>query len=112
MIAFDSKIMYIRFIDDKIRKLCEDEKVALRKLGDKDTTKLFQRVGEIRAADNLAILRTLRAARCHPLHNDRKGQYAVDLVHPRRLVFLPEYDGTFEERLVTDVVLIEVIDYH
>lgn len=28
-----------------------------------------------------------RIGRCHPLHNNRKGQYAVDLVHPYRLVF-------------------------
>lgn len=104
--------MYIRFINDRIRKLCEDEKVARRKLGDKITMKLFQRVAEIRSADNLCVLRTLRATRCHPLHYDRKGQYAVDLIHPQRLVFLPEYDGIFDEKLVTDVVLIKVIDYH
>ena len=31
--------------------------------------------------------RCQRKYRCHPLLNNRKGQYAVDLVHPFRLVF-------------------------
>jgi proteic killer suppression protein len=104
--------MYTTFINNNIRKLCEDEKIARRKLGDKDAKKLFQRVAEIRAADNLAMLKTLPAPRCHPLSNNRKGQYAVDLVNPRRLVFLPVYEGEFEEKLVKEVVIIEVIDYH
>ena len=44
--------------------------------------------------------------RCHPLTNNRKGQYAVDLVHPYRLVF--EKHGN--EIQVAHIM--EIVDYH
>jgi proteic killer suppression protein len=104
--------MYITFINSKIRKLCEDHKLAQRKLGEHMTKKLFQRIAEIRAAENLAVLKTLPAPRCHPLTNNRQGQYAVDLMHPKRLILLPICEGEFIEKLITDVVIVEIIDYH
>ncbi len=41
----------------------------------------------IRSADTVEDMIQYRIGRCHPLLNNRKGQYAVDLVHPFRLVF-------------------------
>ena len=48
----------------------------------------------------LAVLSNARALadvppppeRCHSLRGEREGQYAVDLVHPRRLVFAPNHE--------------------
>jgi len=104
--------MYITFINDKIKKFCEDNKLARRKLGDRCAKLLFQRIAEIRASDNLSTLHLLPGPRCHSLSSNRNGQYAVDLEHPKRLVFLPIFDGELIEKLVTDVVIIEIIDYH
>ena len=47
-----------------------------------------------------------RIDRCHPLSNNRKGQYAVDLVHPYRLVF--EKHGN--EIQIAHIM--EIVDYH
>lgn len=44
--------------------------------------KIDQRIGEITASDTVEFMIQFRIGRCHPLHNNRKGQYAVDLVHP------------------------------
>ena len=44
--------------------------------------------------------------RCHPLTQNRKGQYAVDLVHPYRLVF--EKNG--DEIQIANIL--EIVDYH
>ena len=44
--------------------------------------------------------------RCHPLHQNRKNQYAVDLVHPMRLVF--EKRGT----QIQIANITEIVDYH
>lgn len=105
--------MYIAFANNKIRKICEDQKTAIRKLGGRMTDKLFQRIMEIRAADNLLILKGLPSPRCHRLSGDRKDQYAVDLVHPKRLILVPIFEeGEINEETVTDVVIQEIIDYH
>lgn len=105
--------MYIRFINNKIRKVCETHSVAVRRLGLRNADLLVQRITEIEAADNLQILRALPAPRCHPLSGDRNGQYVVDLVHPKRLVFLPATElGQIIENLITEVIILEIVDYH
>ena len=105
--------MYIGFINKKMRKVCENHSVAVKKLGSRNADLLSQRILEMKAADNLQVLRALPAPRCHPLLGDRNGQYAVDLVNPKRLVFLPVTEqGMTIENLVTDVTIIEIIDYH
>ena len=49
--------------------------------------KIHQRIDEIGAADTVEMMIQFHIGRCHPLTQNRKGQYAVDLVHPYRLVF-------------------------
>ena len=44
--------------------------------------------------------------RCHPLTNNRKGQYAVDLVHPYRMIF--EKHGN----KIQVAHIMEIVDYH
>lgn len=67
---------------------------------------IHQRIDEITDADSVEQMIQFGIERCHPLHNNRKGQYAVDLVHPKRLVFKKIKD---EIRIVC---VIEIIDYH
>lgn len=105
--------MYINFINKKIQKMCENHTVAIKKLGPRNADLLFQRVSEIRAADSLSVFKMLPGPRCHLLHNERHGQYAVDLVHPKRLLLLPTTDqGEIIEKLTTEVTIIEITDYH
>ena len=47
-----------------------------------------------------------RIGRCHSLIGKRKGQYAMDLTHPYRLVFIKEDDFTVSVRIE------EIVDYH
>lgn len=68
--------------------------------------KIHQRVDEIRAAETVELLIRYQIGRCHILSENRKGQYAMDLVHPYRLVF--EKDGQ-ELRIVK---ILEIVDYH
>ena len=55
----------------------------------------------------------------HLLRGDRHDQYAMDLVHPRRLVFEPDHallprseDGGIDAEQVTAIVIVEVVDHH
>lgn len=49
--------------------------------------KIHQRIGEILAVDSIETLVRCKIGRCHPLSGDRNGEYAMDLIHPHRLVF-------------------------
>ena len=80
--------------------------MAEKKYGIKMAAKISQRIDQIASIDNVELMIQHRIGRCHPLVNNRKGQYALDLVHPYRLVF--EKCGN-EIQIVN---VLEIIDYH
>jgi proteic killer suppression protein len=106
----------IDFKDKKLRELCEQERVAERKLGAVCARKLRSRLADLQAA-NCVI--DLVAGRPHPLDGDRAGQFAVDLEGGRRLVFEPDRnpvpmrdDGGIDWSRVTRVRIVYLGDYH
>jgi len=111
--------MEIHFDARKVQKLCSSEKEMRSKLGTRNAEKLKQRLTELEAAVTLEDMGHVPAARCHELTQDRKGQLAVDLVHPKRLIFEPAHnpiprkeDGGLDWSKVTEIVIREVVDYH
>ena len=68
--------------------------------------KIQMRIDEIRASDTVEEMIRFRIGRCHALTNNRKGQYAVDLVHPYRLVF-EKYGNEIQIAHI-----MEIVDYH
>ncbi len=68
--------------------------------------KIQMRIDQIKAADSVDQMIQYHIGRCHPLKGNRKNQFAVDLVHPQRLVF--EKKGN-EIRIAN---ILEIIDYH
>lgn len=86
--------------------MCTIASVAEKKYGREMADKIHQRIDEIRASDTVEQMIQYRIGRCHPLRHNRQGQYAVDLIQPKRLVF--EKIGN-EIQIVN---IIEVIDYH
>lgn len=99
-------VLDITYKDSKIKRVCTDAKVADRVYGDKMSEKIHMRIDEISAADTVEEMIKYRIGRCHPLSNNRKGQYAVDLVHPYRLVF--EKRGN----IIQIAHIVEIVDYH
>lgn len=98
--------MDISYRTNKLEKVCTDASIAERKYGIEMAEKLQQRIDQIKAADSVETLIKFKIGRCHPLHQNRKEQYAMDLVHPYRLVF--EKIGN-----ITKIVkIIEIVDYH
>ncbi|RGF77091.1 type II toxin-antitoxin system RelE/ParE family toxin [Ruminococcus sp. AF31-8BH] len=98
--------MEITYKNNKIRKICTDIKVAEKTYGAQMAEKIDMRIGEISAADTVEMMIQFRIGRCHPLTQNRKGQYAMDLVHPYRLVF--EKNGN--EIQIANIL--EIVDYH
>ncbi|WP_286906443.1 hypothetical protein [Clostridium sp. UBA1652] len=107
--------MILEFKTNKIKKQCENPAVAQKEYGSIMGRKLTQRVMELNRAKNLLDIQKLPAARLHRLDGKRADEYAVDLVHPFRLVFTPLVDGgvSLNDLQGINIVRIEeVIDYH
>lgn len=96
----------IEYSSKSIEKVCTNASAAVKKHGQEMADKIHQRIDEIHAADTVEEMIRFKIGRCHPLHNNRKNQYAVDLVHPYRLVFEKMGDE------IQIVNIIEIVDYH
>ena len=86
--------------------MCTDASAAEKKYGREMAGKIQQRIDEICASESVEQMIQFHVGRCHPLHQNRQNQYAVDLVHQMLLVF--EKQGV-EVQLAN---IIEIIDYH
>lgn len=108
-------MLEISITDDKLRKLCEEQKVTNKKLGKDCAKKLRTRLSDLTAADNV---KELVAGRPHPLTGDRKGQYSVDLCKGLRLVFEADdpvptlKDKGIDWSKVTEITIVFIGDYH
>ena len=98
--------MEITYKNKRIERICTNAKSAERTHGCEMAERIHQRIDEIRAADTVEEMIQFHIGRCHSLAQNRKGQYAVDLVHPYRLVF--RKDGN-EIQIAT---ILEIVDYH
>lgn len=90
----------------KLEKVCTNLKEAVKHYGDDMAEKIHLRVSQIRSIDNVEDLVQYRVGRCHMLEGNREGEYAMDLVHPYRLVFVK----IEEDIQIAKVINIE--DYH
>ncbi len=111
--------MQIRFKSSKLRKICNESKLAKIEFGKVGGEKLMRRLDELEAGTCLEDIRKLPQARCHELTGDRKGQLSVDLQHPFRLIFEPDHnpiprktDGGLNWQEVTTIITIGVEDTH
>lgn len=98
--------MQITYKTRKLKKVCTDYSFAELKYGISMAEKINQRIYEIKASDTVELLIKFRIGRCHSLNNNRNGQYAMDLVHPYRLVF----EIKANEIQIANIV--EIVDYH
>nr|WP_321329063.1 killer suppression protein HigA [Alcaligenes faecalis] len=108
--------MRIGFNDEKVRKICEQHAVAVKKLGDICSRKLQMRLAELEAA---SCVKDLVAGNPHPLTGDRAGEFAVDLHRGFRLTFTPgndpcpvKADGGIDWDKVTIISIEYIGDYH
>ncbi|MFH0778950.1 MAG: killer suppression protein [Candidatus Eisenbacteria bacterium] len=83
--------MDILFKNDALRDVLTKHKKTVQKFGDRQARKLRRRLDDLRAAPSLEAMRRL-PGRCHELRGDRKDYLSLDLVHPRRLLFVPATD--------------------
>ncbi len=111
--------MNIDFARRKLEKTFNSQTALKKAFGDRMARIVAMRMAVLRHARTLSMVPVTKPDRCHQLEGDRAGQYAVDLVHPKRLVFEPNHkplprkeDGGIDTDQVTAITVIEVIDYH
>lgn len=111
--------MEITFAKRKLQKHCSTQKAMQQKFGTDIARRLARRLQELEAAESLEELRALPQARPHELTGDRKGQIALDLIHPHRLIVEAGVDpaplrddGGLDWERVSAITIIEVTDYH
>lgn len=98
--------MIVTYKSNKLKKICEDAHIAQKSYGIKMSELIQKRIDELRSAINVEMMVQFNIGRCHPLHNNRKGQYAVDLEHPYRLIF------TVKDNIIQIARVEEIVDYH
>lgn len=98
--------MDIEFKNKAMKEVCTCAASARKEYGSEMARKIQMRIDQLSAADTVEEMIQYRIGRCHPLHNDRNEQYALDLVHPYRLVF--EKKGT----TIQIANILEIVDYH
>ncbi|PIR37737.1 MAG: hypothetical protein COV34_03005 [Candidatus Zambryskibacteria bacterium CG10_big_fil_rev_8_21_14_0_10_42_12] len=104
--------MEISFSNKKLQKLCEDHNKLKAKYGALQARRIIRRINELQAAANLHDISQLPQARLHSLTGDRKGQFAVDILHPYRIILLPLDGDTADLRTIQVVEIVSIIDYH
>lgn len=110
--------MNVTFASKKLQTICNSEAKLRGQFGPAMAKKIQTRLGQLVAAETLAVMKSL-PGRCHELTEDWSGHLALDLVHPQRLIFRPNHDplpatddGTLVWKLVTEVTIVEIGDYH
>lgn len=110
--------MDILFATRRLAKQFSSETDLVKTFGTVRAKTLRRRLDQLRAADHLEVMRTL-PGRCHELTGDRRGQLAIDLDGPNRLIFEPadnpppvKQDGGLDWGRVTALRILDVEDYH
>ena len=111
--------MEIIFRARKLAKIFNSTSTLRKRYGDLVAQAIMRRLAVLKNARALSLVPTTKPERRHQLTGKRRGQYAVDLIHPYRLVFKPTHEpiprrenGAIDTDQVTAITIIEVVDYH
>lgn len=111
--------MNIVFKSKKLEKTLNSEKEINRVYGKQIGRFIMRRLQFLRAAPALVDVPAIPPERCHELSGERKGEFAVDLKHPYRLLFRPYHDpipqkddGGIDLTKITSIEITGIEDYH
>lgn len=102
-----------------MEKVFNSEAELRRSYGNDNGQTIMRRMSVLSAAQCLADISALPPERRHELTGARRGEYAIDLKHPFRLIIKPNHnplplkkDGGIDLKKVTDIMILDVEDYH
>ena len=110
--------MELSYKSRKLEKQLTDPREMAKSFGQL-AVKIKMRLKNLTDADNLAIMETIPAARCHELTGERKGEIAVEVSGNYRMIFEPNHnpiprkdDGGLNWENVTKIQMNAIEDYH
>ena len=110
--------MKITFENKKLQKLVEDYSKLQKKYGQARAKLIVRRLGDLKDVNNLEEARHI-PGKCHELRENRKGQWAIALDGPWRLIFTPHNDpipqnehGQYIWIEIESIEVMEIVDYH
>jgi len=98
--------MQVEYKNTKLEKICTNAYDAEKKYGREMAVKIRMRIRQLESAVSVEELIHSGMGRCHLLKGDRKEQYAIDLTHPYRLIFMKKGSEIQIARIM------EIVDYH
>ena len=111
--------MDIFFKTRKLARVFNSQRELRKQYGDRMARTIAIRLAVLKNARRLSMVPVTLPDRRHGLAGKRKKQYAVDLVHPYRLVFEPRRSSAGAGSVadhdagdVTAITIVEVMDYH
>ena len=110
--------MQVEFVDQRLKKTCEDKATRQRTFQKSAADKLALRLDDLRAAANMEAARHLPGS-WEELSGDRKGQFSCRLDKKLRLIVKPtrqppllKPDGGLDWTAIDALTVIEVVNYH
>ena len=111
--------MKVYYDSGKLKDVCENPKLAKRKLGARTSAKLTLRLNELVSASALSDIPHTPPARLHQLSGERSEHFGVVVERGVRVVFrINQYpiprrkDGSIDRKEVHEIVITHVGDYH
>jgi len=112
--------MLLGYVSKRVEGICTSELKARKVLpNNQHILRFFQRLRELRAFSTLADIPIHSSPlHLHPLRGDRMGSWAVTIKGKWRVCFRPaggcsyDKDGSVILRTVTEIEIVEVVDYH
>jgi proteic killer suppression protein len=104
--------MELSFKDRKLKKLYENGQALKRKYGDLQAERIIQRINELLSAKSLFDISKLPQARLHLLKGEFKKCFALDIVHPYRVIITYLNGDPSDLKSINQVMIIKIIDYH
>jgi proteic killer suppression protein len=111
-------VVEIFYKNKKIEKQLTEPREMVKAFGHL-ARKVNQRLEDLKAADTLAVMRLIPAARCHELKGNRKSELAIDISGNSRMIFEPYHDpiprkddGGIKWEEITKIQINEIVDYH
>lgn len=115
-------VIQIQYRNNKLEKICHDYKKAQKEYNTNVAEKLLALIKLLERVECLNDVYMLRQYNLHPLHGDRKGQYAMDLGRKLgfRLIIIPlnEDGNVWEEKdlqkvyRITTIILVWEVSKH
>jgi plasmid maintenance system killer protein len=111
--------MKISFKRNKLSKTVATPTEIIKNYGTR-AKQVKQRLDELKAAANLAVMQTLPRANCHELSGKLNGAFAVDVSANHRIIFEPDHDpvpskedGGIDLTQITSITILAIgEDYH